>query len=227
MTPRVCQRTHARHRFWGTSAGVLLAHAGVIWLLIHRLAGPTLTGSHEQVILASVVSEMPAPSPVHTAPARAATPLTPHTPVRPAEQPTAAPAVKAAPSELSPSPSASPAPPTTAPSGTIAGSTSARPAPSAAAALVLPSSDADYLHNPPPAYPRMSRRMGEQGTVLLRVFINAEGRAEKAEIRSSSGYPRLDEAALETVQRWRYVPGQRAGQPEAMWFNVPIRFVLD
>ncbi len=69
--------------------------------------------------------------------------------------------------------------------------------------------------------------MGEQGSVLVRVFINAEGRAEKVEIRTSSGYARLDEAALETVQRWRYVPGQRAGQPEAMWFNVPIRFVLD
>ena len=102
-----------------------------------------------------------------------------------------------------------------------------RPALASAAAVVLPSSDADYLHNPPPAYPRMSRRMGEQGTVLLRVFISAEGRAEKADIRTSSGYARLDEAALETVQRWRYVPGKRAGQPEAMWFNVPIRFVLD
>ena len=65
-----------------------------------------------------------------------------------------------------------------------------------AAAVVLPSSAADYLHNPPPAYPRMSRRMGEQGTVLLRVFISAEGRAEKAEIRTSSGYARLDEAAV-------------------------------
>ena len=69
--------------------------------------------------------------------------------------------------------------------------------------------------------------MGEQGTVMLRVFISAEGRAEQAEIRSSSGYARLDEAALETVKRWRYVPGQRAGLAQAMWFNVPIRFVLD
>jgi protein TonB len=73
----------------------------------------------------------------------------------------------------------------------------------------------------------MSRRMGEQGTVVIRVFINTEGRAEKAEIRTSSGYARLDDTALETVKRWRYVPGTRAGVPEAMWFNVPIRFVLD
>jgi protein TonB len=69
--------------------------------------------------------------------------------------------------------------------------------------------------------------MGEQGLVVVRVLINTEGRAEQAEIRTSSGYNRLDEAALETVKRWRYVPGQRAGIPETMWFNVPIRFRLD
>jgi protein TonB len=102
-----------------------------------------------------------------------------------------------------------------------------RPSSAAAAVVVWPSSDADYLNNPAPVYPGMSRRMGEQGTVVLRVFINTEGRAEKSEIRTSSGYSRLDDAALATVQRWRYVPGKRAGVPEAMWFNVPIRFLLD
>ena len=59
------------------------------------------------------------------------------------------------------------------------------------------------------------------------LLITPEGRAEKAEIRTSSGFLRLDETALSTVQRWRFVPGQRNGAPEAMWFNVPIRFVLD
>jgi protein TonB len=93
--------------------------------------------------------------------------------------------------------------------------------------MVLPSSDADYLNNPPPAYPRLSKRMGEQGTVIVRVFIGLQGMAEQAEIRTSSGYDRLDKAALDTVQRWRYVPGKRHGTPEAMWFNVPVRFVLE
>ena len=96
-----------------------------------------------------------------------------------------------------------------------------------AAAVVLPSTSADYLNNPAPPYPRQSKRLGEQGTVIIRVLITPEGRAEKAEIRTSSGYLRLDETALSTVQRWRFVPGQRNGAPEAMWFNVPIRFVLD
>lgn len=223
MNAHARQRTQATGAVLRTSAAVLLAHAGVLWLVIHHLASPRLTGSNDQDILASVVAEMPAPETTQAAPVRAPTPLTPQ---HPAVQQTAATTARAAPSELAPTTNAPPAA-TVAPASATAAAASARPAPAAAASLVLPSSDADYLHNPPPAYPRMSRRMGEQGTVLVRVFINSEGRAEKAEVRTSSGYPRLDEAALDTVQRWRYVPGKRAGQAEAMWFNVPIRFVLD
>jgi len=99
-------------------------------------------------------------------------------------------------------------------------------APPAPPKVELPSSDADYLNNPPPAYPSMSRRLNEQGKVIVRAFIETSGTASKAEIRTSSGYDRLDEAALQTVLKWRYVPGKRAGVPEAMWFNVPINFVL-
>ena len=91
----------------------------------------------------------------------------------------------------------------------------------------LPSSDADYLQNPKPAYPAMSKRLGEQGRVIVRVLIGLDGTAQKAEIRQSSGFDRLDQAALATTQRWRYVPGKRGGVAEAMWFNVPINFVLE
>jgi len=93
--------------------------------------------------------------------------------------------------------------------------------------IELPSSDADYLHNPPPIYPRMSKRLGEQGTVVLRVLIGVNGQAEKIEIFKSSGFDRLDQAAIETAAKWRYKPGQRMGQAEAMWFNLPIRFELN
>lgn len=100
-------------------------------------------------------------------------------------------------------------------------------APPAPARMELPSSNADYLQNPRPAYPAMSKRLGEQGKVVVRVFIDVDGTAKKAEIKQSSGFERLDQAALNTVQRWRYVPGKRAGVPEGMWFNVPINFVLE
>jgi protein TonB len=101
------------------------------------------------------------------------------------------------------------------------------PAPVAAPKVELPSSDADYLQNPKPAYPAMSKRLGEQGKVVVRVLIGVDGTAQKAEIRQSSGFDRLDQAALATTQRWRYVPGKRGGVAEAMWFNVPINFVLE
>jgi len=101
------------------------------------------------------------------------------------------------------------------------------PAPPAPLKLELPSSDADYLQNARPAYPAMSKRLGEQGKVLVRVLIGVDGTARQAEIQKSSGFDRLDQAALATVQRWRYVPGKRAGVAEAMWFTVPLVFVLE
>jgi len=100
-------------------------------------------------------------------------------------------------------------------------------APAAAPALQLPSSDADYLQNPKPAYPSISRRLNEQGRTTVRVLIGADGQPQRAEIAKSSGFTRLDEAALATVMRWRYVPGKRGGAAEAMWFNVPIHWVLE
>ena len=68
--------------------------------------------------------------------------------------------------------------------------------------------------------------MGEQGKVFLRVYISEQGLPEKIEIKQSSGFERLDEAAIQTVQRWKFVPGKRNGVAEAMWHVVPINFVL-
>lgn len=103
----------------------------------------------------------------------------------------------------------------------------AEPAPPAPPRIELPSSSADYLNNAPPPYPPLSKRLGEQGKVIVRALIEVNGSASKAEIRTSSGYERLDQTALQTVLKWRYVPGKRAGVPEAMWFNIPITFVLE
>ncbi len=106
--------------------------------------------------------------------------------------------------------------------------TAAPPAPPAPPAVVQPSSSAAHLNNPPPPYPAMSKRLGETGRVVVRVLIGPDGRAQDARIQRSSGFDRLDQVALETARdRWRYVPGTRGGVPEAMWFNVPINFVLE
>lgn len=91
----------------------------------------------------------------------------------------------------------------------------------------MPSSNAAYLNNPRPAYPSISRRMGEQGKVMLRVYVNEQGQPERIELQQSSGFDRLDKAAMDAVRRWKFVPGKRNGVPEAMWNVVPINFVLE
>ena len=87
--------------------------------------------------------------------------------------------------------------------------------------------DADYLHNPKPVYPHASRRLGEQGKVLLRVLVSAAGLAEKVEVKLSSGFTRLDQAAEEAVSQWRFVPAKRGETAIAAWVQVPITFQLE
>ena len=110
------------------------------------------------------------------------------------------------------------APPTPAP---------APPAPPAPPRIEMPSSDAAYLNNPRPSYPAISKRMGEQGKVVLRVLIGTDGAPQKVEISKSSGFDRLDRQAQDAVMRWRFVPGKRNGVPETMWNLVPVNFVLE
>jgi protein TonB len=95
-----------------------------------------------------------------------------------------------------------------------------------AASVVPPGFQADYLHNPAPAYPALSRRLGEEGRVLLRVYVDPDGLPARVELRTSSGFPRLDDVALETVRRWRFVPARQGENPVAAWVLVPIAFSL-
>jgi protein TonB len=147
-------------------------------------------------------------------------------PPPPAPQPVASPNLPPAPNAPTGVTEPQPAPP---PINTpVAAVPAPAPPPAPAPAKVeLPSSDADYLQNPHPAYPPASKRMGEQGKVIVRVLIGVDGTAKDAELKQSSGFDRLDRAALDTVRKWRYVPGKRGGVAEAMWFNVPINFVLE
>ena len=84
--------------------------------------------------------------------------------------------------------------------------------------------DADYLHNPAPAYPSYSRRMKERGTVFVLVQVSAEGSALQVTLHQSSGYDRLDEAALQAIKQWRFVPAKRGTTPVPASVVVPIQF---
>lgn len=89
-----------------------------------------------------------------------------------------------------------------------------------------PRVDVSYLDNPAPAYPPLSRRLGEQGRVLLRVLVDAAGNVEAVEIQNSSGHRRLDEAAAAVVRRWRFLPARHGGRPVIGWALVPVQFEL-
>lgn len=90
-----------------------------------------------------------------------------------------------------------------------------------------PNLNADYLDNPAPAYPPISREQGEQGKVLLRAMINADGSVARLELRKTSGFERLDRAALDTVKQWRFVPARRGEQAVSAWVVVPVSFTLE
>ena len=83
-----------------------------------------------------------------------------------------------------------------------------------------------YKENPSPKYPRLARRRGYQGTVVLNVLVSKEGKVAEVEVIESSHYSILDKAALTTVKKWRFKPGERGSQKVDMRVRVPIRFQL-
>jgi protein TonB len=117
-----------------------------------------------------------------------------------------------------------------APSAPVATPPEVKPAPPAAPAAEPVSQarfDADYLRNPAPAYPPLSRRMGEEGKVILRVSVSPQGSADNVEIRTSSGSQRLDESAQKTVRNWKFIPAKRGDTAVQSWVLVPIIFKLE
>jgi len=98
----------------------------------------------------------------------------------------------------------------------------ASPAPVTAARF-----DAAYLQNPRPIYPALSRRLGEEGKVVVRVHVDAAGLATEVLVKTSSRFTRLDNAALEAIRQWRFVPARQGDVPTAAWVLVPIVFNLE
>jgi len=78
-----------------------------------------------------------------------------------------------------------------------------------------------------PDYPPISRRMNEHGRVVLRVELDEDGHVAEAAIKESSGYPRLDAAALQTVSTWRCNPLVRDGAPVRAVAIQPFNFILE
>lgn len=76
------------------------------------------------------------------------------------------------------------------------------------------------------AYPIEAARRREHGTVILRVLVGADGLPQIVEIETSSGWPRLDNAARDAVKHWSFHPGTRNGLAQSAWARVPVAFNL-
>ena len=84
-----------------------------------------------------------------------------------------------------------------------------------------------YNRNPPPKYPKIARRRGYEGTVLLEVFVTENGHVGDLRILRSSGFAQLDTSARKSVQKWHFEPGRKGDRPVAMWVRVPVDFQLN
>ncbi|ATE61070.1 energy transducer TonB [Thauera sinica] len=181
--------------------------------LIQEQTAPPVSAPPEPVVQPPIPKVVPSPPKPQPRP-------------RPQEKPAPRKPVEAAPVTESrtaltsdaPAPEPTPAPAPPAP-------VSAPPGPPTPA-ITAARFDADYLNNPPPAYPPLSRRMREEGKVMLRVLVSPAGLPAQVEVSRSSGFERLDRAAENAVRRWRFVPARQGDHAVESWTLVPLIFEL-
>ncbi|MEN3975726.1 energy transducer TonB [Emcibacter sp. SYSU 3D8] len=200
-----------------TWSAIIGAHAAILGaLLISRIADQEPAA--DRALMVSFVAEAaaPAPEPVPQPP--------PPAPPRPAPLLVTTPkpsmsAIVAPPVEDLVVPDIAPAPADHAP---------AEPADAApAAAITAPDFSAAYLNNPGPKYPYSSRRRREEGVVMLKVLVGADGKPEQVIVDKSSGFAALDGAAADVVRgRWRFVPAKEGDRAVAAWVAIPMSFTL-
>ena len=89
-----------------------------------------------------------------------------------------------------------------------------------------PRYDGPNLKNPPPMYSDISRQLGEKGKVVVLALVSREGLLQDAKISESSGFPRLDVQAIDTVTAWRFEPATRDGKPVLGTVKIPLEFGL-
>jgi protein TonB len=166
---------------------------------------------------------LPTPMPMQAAPATVPKPTPAPPPVRERRVVAPRPVIAMQPEQAAPAASFSV--PAVATGAQVA---SGDAVPASASPAVTPARfDAAYLHNPRPDYPSLSRRLGEEGKVLLRVRVSREGQPAAVDLEKSSNFARLDEAARAVVAHWRFVPARRGDEAIEATVIVPVVFRLD
>lgn len=209
---------------WLPSLGLVLAMHAAIWWGMTHFKDETTRPVPLPVVNAAL---LPPPEPPRVEPLQPRPEPPRPQPQRQPERPPAplpvlssqaadAPVIPAPPVE-----EAKPAPPPPQPAAVP----SPRPAPEPV--LEPPRYNAAYLSNPPPAYPMAARRRGIEGTALVHAEVSPEGACLRAELKKSSGAEMLDQAAVEAVKKWRFVPAKRGSVAVVAWVEVPITFKLE
>lgn len=94
-------------------------------------------------------------------------------------------------------------------------------------ANTAPKVNAQYAaNNPKPVYPAIAKRLGQQGTVELRILVSEQGSASKVEVARSSGYSNLDAAAVEAISKWKFEPATQNGKPVSQWLSTKWTYEL-
>lgn len=235
--PLVLSPRLGRGEVVGLVAVSIALHGALAFRLTRTASAPPMP--HEQQVEIEFTPPPPPPLPVEPQPAvsERPTPVLRRAEPRKAELRTVAklePLVpsKAAPTNELPALSVGDEPALAMASGKGTGEVAAPPAPPPVVRLPPPPppvaahEGANYLKNPRPAYPEIALRRGWEGDVLLRVRVSPDGRPATISVQKSSGRDVLDQAAVEAVRGWTFVPARQGGEAIAGWVSVPIVFHL-
>ncbi|MEQ1740440.1 MAG: energy transducer TonB [Methyloglobulus sp.] len=109
----------------------------------------------------------------------------------------------------------------------VAGANPDSDSPTSQTGVVTPTlASAEYLQNPKPHYPGIARSRHWQGVIQLRVYVTPDGLCGELSLLKSSGHDELDQAAMEAVRAWKFVPSKLGDTPVPSWVTVPIEFYL-
>lgn len=217
-TPMSLEKLRAK---FGPLGIVLALHAALFYLMYSGMLTRMVDAAIPQAVLVTFVA--PPPPPKTEPPAAVKTvPLA-------KMLPPALPSVPVPVIQLAPPPntiSVTHAPVEKVPAPAPVAVVSAPPAPVAQAPKTIQSAGMEYILPPQTVYPQMSKRMGEQGKVVLRILVGENGKPDQVQVQTSSGFSRLDEAGRQAGQRVQFKPHMEDGRAVPVYVILPLNFQL-
>lgn len=219
---------------WRRRSGVALAAAmagslhgaALVWYW-EGSSEPSITPAMPLPSIDIALAAPPSPAPPQPAPAEPVPPKPEPPPPKPKAKPKPKPLPRPQPAKPEPRQEETQAPePAPAAAPSVNGSHAEAPAERSESSITQAHANADYLRNPRPVYPSLARYRHWEGLVLLRAHVLADGHCDEVNLQRSSGHEVLDEAALEAVRQWSFVPSRHGSVAVASWVTVPIEFQL-